>query len=170
VTQTKHNNRSWTKGLLVVSLAANLLVAGAVAGMFLSGGPKGGSARFDLTVGPITRAMERTRRDAVRDALRGSGAFRASNRREIRADMDVLIEAVRAEAFDSAAFRAAMSRQRVRLQAGQDALIDAVTAEIEDMSPQERATFADKLSEQLRRGPAGRRSPDGAGPEPRSGG
>ena len=112
MTQTKSKTGSWTKPLLVVSLAANLLVVGAAAGMFLSGGSKGGPARFDLTTGPITRAMDASRRDAVRDALRASGAFRASNRRDIRADMDVLIATVRAEQFDGDAFRAAVSRQR----------------------------------------------------------
>lgn len=147
------------RGILVISLALNLLVVGAVAGMVFKGGP-GGPQRIDLTVGPLTRAMDGDRRDAVRDALRESGAFQRRDRTEIREDMQVLLTTLRADVFDEAAFRDALARQRTRLQSGQAAILDAVTAQIEEMAPEERAAFADRLEAQARRGPEARRQRD----------
>ena len=140
----------WQKRVLVASLALNLLVIGAVAGLAISGGTKGPPSRFDLTAGPITRAMEGDRRDRVRDALRDSDAFRPATRAQMRADMEVLLETLRAETFDADGFRDALSRQRSRLRAGQEAALNAVTVEIADMSLQERSAFADRLERYLR--------------------
>ncbi len=145
------------RGLLIGSLALNLLVLGVVAGTVFKGNGPGGSQRVDLTAGPLTRAMEGERRDAVRAALRESGAFERRDRSEIRQDMQVLLATLRADEFDEVAFRDALSRQRARLQSGQNAVLDAVTAQIEEMAPEERAAFADRLEDQARRGPAPRR-------------
>lgn len=144
----------WRHILLVVSLGLNLAVVGLVVGVVLNGGPRNAPPRFDLTVGPLTRALEGERRGAVREALRESGAFQRVDRSEIRADVQAILATLRAEQFDQTAFRAALSRQRQRLQAGQDAVLDAVTAQIEDMTTQERAEFANRLEEQVRRGPS----------------
>ena len=146
----------WQRRLLVASLALNLLIVGAIIGLLVSGGPKGGPQRFDLTSGPVTRAMEPERRDRIRDALRDSEVFRPSNRADMRADMAAILSTLRAASFDEDAFRSALTRQRARLQAGQEAVLAAVSAEISDMSAEERAAFADRLEEQLRRGPAPR--------------
>ena len=145
------------RGLLIGSLALNLLVVGVVAGTFFTGGGSGGSQRFDLTAGPLTRALEGERRDAVRTALQESGAFARRDRSEIREDMQVLLTTLRADDFDEAAFRDVLSRQRTRLQSGQNAVLDAVTSQIDDMGPDERAAFADRLEAQARRGPGARR-------------
>lgn len=142
----------WRHILLVASLGLNLAVIGLVVGVVLNGGPRNAPPRFDLTAGPLTRAMEGERRDALREALRDSDAFRRADRSEIRADMRAVLASLRAEQFDQSAFRAALTRQRQRLQAGQDAVLDAVLAQIDDMTPQERAGFADRLEDQLRRG------------------
>lgn len=136
---------------LVLSLALNLAVAGLVAGAYFSGGHKGGAQRFDLSVGPLTRAMDSESREAVRDALRDSGAFQMRDRRAIRADMDLLVQTLRAETFDEAAFRDAVTRQRRRLEEGQNAVLDAVSSQIKTLSQQERADFADRLESQMRR-------------------
>ncbi|SMX37278.1 periplasmic heavy metal sensor [Octadecabacter ascidiaceicola] len=145
------------RGILVVSLALNLLVVGVVAGAFIKGGGPSGPHRIDLTVGPLTRAMDGERRDAVRDALRDSGAFQRRDRAEIREDMQVLLATLRADVFDEAAFRDALARQRARLRSGQDAVLDAITSQIEDMDVEERAEFADRLEAQARRAPESRR-------------
>ncbi len=146
----------WQRRLLVASLALNLLIVGAVVGLAVSGGSKGGPQRFDLTAGPVTRAMEPERRDRVRDALRDSDVFRPANRAEMRADTQALLTTLRAATFDEDAFRAALTRQRARLQAGQEAVLNAVTREISEMSVEERTEFADRLEQQLRRGPSQR--------------
>lgn len=146
----------WRRILLVVSLGLNLAVAGLVVGVMVNGGPRNGPPRYDLTAGPLTRAMEADRRTAVRDALRESDVFRRADRSDIRADMQAILASLRADEFDQTEFRAALSRQRQRLQAGQDAVLDAVAAQINDMSFEERAAFADRVEEQLRRAPPAR--------------
>lgn len=151
------NTPKWQKIVLVASLALNLLVVGIVAGAALKGGGSGGQQRFDLTVGPLTRAMEGNHREAVRDALRESGAFARNGRTAMRADMAAMLATLRAVEFDQAAFRDALMRQRARLQSGQNAVLDAVASQIEDMSFEERAAFANRLEEQGRRGPPPRR-------------
>ncbi len=156
MSEQKTKTPRWQKGLLVASLAMNLAVIGAVAGMAIKGGPDIRRAQYDLTVGPFTRAMEPRDRDAVRTALRNSEAFRPSDRTAIRMDMQALIDVLRAEQFDKNALRDAITRQRARLAVGQDAVLDAVTAQIDAMSTANRVAFADRLEEQLRRGPPAR--------------
>lgn len=140
------------RGVLVASLALNLAIGGVVAGAYLSGGPKGGPQRFDLSAGPLIRAMDSDSRAALRATLRDRGALQLRDRRAIRQDMDVLLGTLRADTFDEAAFRAALIRQRSRLEAGQDAVLDAVTAQISAMNSADRAAFAERLQTQLRRG------------------
>lgn len=148
--QTTKSNR-WKQILLVVSLGLNLAVIGLVVGMMATGGPRNGPARYDLTVGPLTRAMEGERREAVRDALRDSGVFRPADRSNMRQDVRAILETLRADDFDPSAFKDALGRQRARLQRGQSAVLDAVAAQIADMSLEERAAFADRVEQQMRR-------------------
>ena len=154
---TPKTSQKWRARLLVGSLAVNLLVGGALIGGAVIGNGPGGHQRFDLTVGPLTRAMDGAHRDAVRDHLRESGAFQRADRSGMREDTAILLATLRAAEFDEAAFRAALLRQRARLQSGQDAVLDAVAREIKTMSPAQRSAFADRLEEQARRGVPARR-------------
>ncbi|MDA9208365.1 hypothetical protein N9O61_05710 [Octadecabacter sp.] len=108
----------------------------------------------------MTRAMDVERRGALRDALRESGAFRPADRAQMRADTTALLQTVRAETFDDVAFREALDRQRARLDVGQAAVMDALTQQISDMTLDERAAFADRLEEQMRRQPPPRQGRD----------
>lgn len=156
MTQERTKTGRWQRILLVLSLGVNLAVVGLVVGLAVGDGPRDRIQRFDLTVGPLTRAMEPDRRDAVRDALRESGAFRPSDRDGMRADVNALLGNLRADTFDEDEFRDVLLRQRVRLESGQAAVLDAVAGQISDMDANERAAFADRLEEQLRRsGPSG---------------
>jgi len=143
-----NKGRKW---LLIASLTLNLLVVGAVIGALIKGGPDNRQSRFDLTAGPILRAMPADERDALAAALRENGVFKPGDRMAIRADMDALVEVMKAEDFDADAFRETVSRQRVRLQAGQDVVVETIVTQIEGMSPEVRAEFAQRLEEQLRR-------------------
>jgi uncharacterized membrane protein len=91
--------------VLIGSLALNLLIIGVATGVALNGGKPGAGQRFDLTVNPLTRAMEGARSDAVRDALRNSGAFERDDRSDMRRDMNALLATLRADEFDEVAFR-----------------------------------------------------------------
>lgn len=148
------------KGLLVLSLAMNLIFIGVVAGMFVFGHAKGPSQRFDLTAGPMTRAMDNEHRAALRQALHDSGVFRREDRARLRADAASLLDVIRAETFDSTVFRATLDRRRARLNQGQMAVLDALTQQVSEMSAAERGEFADRLEEQLRRQPPSRQSQD----------
>lgn len=155
----------WLRALLVGSLALNLVVVGVVVGVLVKHGHPSGGPRFDLTVGPLTRAMEEPQRDGVRAALRDRGVFRAMDRSAMRTDQQDLIATLRADPFDDAAFRAILSRQRVRLAAGQETVADVVSDQIARMSAPQRAAFADRLGAQLRRSASA-----GDDRQPRSGG
>lgn len=155
MTETNTKTPRRVKVLLAVSLGLNLLVVGAVVGTALTGGSKGGPQRFDLTAGPLTRAMDDDRRDSLRARLSEADVFRRGDRADIRADMNRLVEALRAPDFDAQAFVDALTRQRDRLRAGQDAAVTAIVEEIETMSQDERNAFADRLVEQMRRRPGG---------------
>lgn len=139
--------------LLVASLALNLVVLGIVAGTMFSGGSKNTGQRFDLTVGPITRAMAPEQREALRDALRDSGAFERGERNGMRADMNALLSSLRADEFDEDSFRDILTRQRDRLRGAQEKVLDAVAQNVSELSAADRAAFADRLEEQMRRGP-----------------
>ncbi len=154
-------SRVWMRRALVASLAVNLLVLGVVAGSVVRDGPPRGGPRFDLTAGPVLRAMDESDREAVRAALRTTDVFRPNTRDAMREDMELLLDVLRAPDFDRAAFTEAMSRQRVRLQSGQDAALEAVTNQIDAMSAEARAAYADRLAEQVRRGPPSRRDRSG---------
>lgn len=139
------------KRLLVLSLALNFVFVGLVAGAFVMGGAKGAPQRFDLTAGPMTRAMDDDQRAAMRTALRESGAFRLGDRAQMRVDSRALLDAVRADTFDGTAFREALDRHRARLNAGQAAVLDALTQQIAEMTVEERDAFADRLEAQMQR-------------------
>ncbi|MBT8411625.1 MAG: periplasmic heavy metal sensor [Octadecabacter sp.] len=141
----------WRKWLLVGSLGLNLMVAGLVAGAMLGGGPDGRPSRLDLTVGPLTRAMAEEDRASLRAQLRAQGAFDHRERIAMRADMVVMLGLVRAETFDTEAFRDVVLRQRTRLANGQDRVLAVVASQIANMSREDRAAFADRLEDQLRR-------------------
>jgi uncharacterized membrane protein len=156
MTNTDKKPRNWMRIVLVISLGLNLAVVGMVAG-FAFAGDKRSPQRFDLTVGPLTRAMDDNARTSVREALRESGVFDRADRNSIRVDMMALVALLRADDFDAAAFQEVLGRQRARLQAGQDTVLRVVTDQINTMTAQDRAAFADRLERQLRRGPPQRR-------------
>lgn len=138
----------WRNWLLVASLALNLLVLGAVAGALVRGGPMPGGARFDLSAGPLTRALSDADRNALRDHLRDHRAFRQNGRAAIREDMRELQRLLRAETLDVTALGAVLARQSARLVEGQNAAIEAITARVEEMSYADRIAFADRLADQ----------------------
>lgn len=158
MSENKTKTKRWQRILLVSSLALNLVVVGIVVGALVNGGPRGSAQRFDLTSGPLTRAMDDDHRDAVRAALRDSGVFQRRDRSAMQADMLALVAALRADTFDQGAFKDALLRQRSRLQAGQDTVLDVVSDQVSNMSAQDRAAFADRLEHQLNQGPPPRRN------------
>lgn len=147
---------------LVLSLALNLGVLGLVGGAWLHGRPDG-PPRFarDLGFGPFTEALSpEDRRALVREFGRDMGDPRAF-RREMRADLQELLQILRADPLDRAALEALFERMgargQERLATGQRLLEERILA----MSPEARRAFADRLDEGLRRGPRRDAEPGG---------
>jgi uncharacterized membrane protein len=145
------------KALLIVSLALNLLVVGLVAGAWLRDGRPGGRDR-DPGFGPFGEALSDTDRRELRRAFMARMPEMRENRTALKADMQGVLDALRADPFDAAALSSAMdaalSRMAGRIEVGQELLVDRITA----MDAAERTAFADRLETALERGP--RRGPD----------
>jgi uncharacterized membrane protein len=141
--------RRWTRVLLAVSLALNLLVAGLAVGAMVRGGPAPGGRDFGL--GPLSEALSREDRKALREAFLDLHPDVRAGRRAMRADFDTLLAALRADPFDPAALDAALEtiarRNTELLETGRG----LVAARLKTMDASARAEFADRLEKGLRR-------------------
>lgn len=139
--------------LLPLSLGLNVLVLGVVAGALLHG-PDGRPPRaVDLSLGPLTRALEQSDRQAISAQIRKDirrGALAADSRAGRSGDLRALLEAIRAEPFDAGAISAHLAAQRVRVQTWGDAAERALLARLTAMTPAQRAAFADRLEREFR--------------------
>lgn len=147
--------RSGGRGLriaLLVSLAANLLIVGLVAGAIWHGPPD--RARRpelrDLGFGPFVAALPRSDRRALAARLRDVNEPLRARRDEIRRQFDALVEALRAEPYDHGAVAAIISSQQDEVFAsqrlGRSVLLDHIAA----MSADARADFAAALVRNVR--------------------
>ncbi|MBY6004603.1 periplasmic heavy metal sensor [Salipiger bermudensis] len=148
--------------LLFASLAANLAVAGVVAGLFLTrpdidrdGPPRGRDFVF-----PYTHALKEEQRRELGRTLRGQVERQRDTPGDFLDEYRTAIEILRAEPFDPAAFAATLDRQGERAEnrqaKGQRLLVDYVA----QLTPEERAAYAQRLedrirevSEKIRKGP-----------------
>ena len=149
------SGRRCTGAALILSLALNLLIAGIVIGAVLSGGrdhrPDGSMSSY----GPFTRALNPDDQRAVREAVRDRGDPR-SHRRELRAGFEAFLTELRRTPYDPAAAASALERQHEQIN-GQILTVREVLLErLETMSDPERAAFADRLQEAVRK----RKRPD----------
>ena len=143
--------------VLVLSLAANLLVVGVVAGGWIAGrGPMMALGGFDMTLGPFTDALEPNDREAVRERLRTRADLRPRDRRERDQLIATFLDAVRADPFDAAAVEAIFADQRNRATAGMSAGQDVLLERLKMMTPAQRAAFAGRLTQRLNPGHTGR--------------
>jgi uncharacterized membrane protein len=146
----------WVKVTLAVSLALNLLVAGAVVGAAFR---HDRDARGDRDVprefvrSPFLGALDADDRRAVgRELMHAEGSMR-ENRAELRERFERLLAAIRTEPFDRAAIEAILDEQRAagarRLELAETEVLDRLAA----MTPEARAAYAERLDRSLRRGP-----------------
>jgi len=142
---------------LVLSLAANLLVVGLVAGAGLSRlhghdyhHPPGGEP---VDYGPYARALSPAGRDKLRAAFRDRRPEFRANREALRAGFGELLAALRATPYDPARAAAVLEAQQGRVEA-QTALVRGLLLDhLASLSDAERAAFADRLEDVLRHGP-----------------
>lgn len=142
------------KGLriaLALSVALNLAFFGMAAGAFLRGGPPDRMAR-DLDFGPFAEAFSREdRKELRRDFFQRAGDLRAM-RAAMREDMAGLITVLRTEPLDRAELDRLLARQGARLAERLDLGQSLVVGRIAAMTPDQRATFADRLERALDKG------------------
>lgn len=143
----------WMKALIIASLALNLLVLGAGAGMAIRFAGGDGPPAFVSQApgfGPWTKALKREDYRALRKAFDDKGHdFRAFTRQD-REDRSALIAALRATPFDLAAFDAAHGRMAKRnldrLELGQDLIRTHIMA----LTPERRAEIADRMARRMK--------------------
>lgn len=152
--KTEHTSRTgaprWMRLLLVASLALNLLVVGVVAGFAIKGGPDGHSGPPG-GMGAMHRALSDAERADLKRRMIREFRDRKEDRAAVRREMAGLVELLRADAFDPAAAADRMARVRAlfngRVTAAQDLLIGYWI----EMTPSERAAYADRLEQEMER-------------------
>ncbi len=136
---------------LALSVALNLGVAGLAVGAWLGDGPHRGMPR-DMSFGPFTEALDEDDRRAIRKALlERLGEFR-EQRAAARAEFETLLATLRVDPFDPEALKAALEALEARNAQRLDLGRSLIETRLIEMSPRERADFADRLEKGLRRG------------------
>ena len=148
--------RSWLKPLLAISLAANMLVVGIVAGFFIANPGRDKGERLDgparsLVGVPFIRALEPPNRRALYQEVRRNGDQLRENRSALRARFEALLAALNADPFDPEAVQSILREQREialrRQNIGEALLVE----QLEQMSPEERGAYAKRLAKDLNR-------------------
>ncbi|MEJ6399475.1 periplasmic heavy metal sensor [Yoonia sp. 208BN28-4] len=139
------------RSVLVLSLALNLIVVGLVVGASFSGRWDKGPRGFDFGAGPIAAALLPDQRDALRDEMRGSAGPTRLRRADIAADLRPVLDALKSDAFDDTTLEAFFAQMQDRGAALQSAAQEALITVIRDMDAAERAAFAGRLEEALKR-------------------
>lgn len=137
--------------VLVLSLALNVLLAGAIIGALASG--KGGTPRsYDLQIGPFAQVLSQEQRRALgrdlRRAIRESGLRRPQQ----RGAMTELVTLLESETFDPVAFEDIVRSEQTRLNEMRGLAVTVLGAYLSDLPQSERAAIAEGLQEQASRG------------------
>ncbi len=155
----------WMRVLLVVSLALNLLIAGAAVGMFLRGGPPSVAVR-DLGFGPFAAALSPEDRAALRQTFLAQAGPAGDGRRAMREDIRALLAALRAQPFDPDALHDSLARGAERTQGRLKLGLSLIEDRVVTLSQADRLALADRLERELRRGPRKRGDRSGDSPAP----
>lgn len=147
VTSTKAKGcPGWMKALLVVSLVANIAIAGLFIGHGMKDKPGGGANR---QINWIIELVPENKREAVEDRY----AKRREDMRKTRADrarhMRSIIAAIRAEPFSPEELSRHMRLRREAGDARRTIVHTELIAVLVEFSPDERQHFADRIEERV---------------------
>lgn len=137
---------------LAVSVALNLVIAGAGVGAFMRSHADGGREDMvrELGFGPFTEALSREDRRTLRHSFLAKAPDVRNIKRQRRDDAMAVLGTLRATPFAPDNLTTLMDAQHQRmarqLMLGQEVLRDFLIA----MSPEDRAAFAGRLEERLR--------------------
>ncbi len=142
--------------LLAVSLSLNLLIVGVFVGamlrmngVFAHNRPPMQATMRELGYGPYGRALSREDQRAILEAMRDRADDFRLDRREIRAQSETLLKALRASPYRPEVVRAIIESQQARLIDRQIAGKDLLLERIERMSDAERRRYARRLEKVL---------------------
>ncbi|MFT5648686.1 MAG: putative membrane protein [Yoonia sp.] len=146
----KSKPRSLVRIVLVASLALNVAVVGAVAGLALSGRSNDGPPqRMSFEFGPLGRVLDRDDRRAISAEMRRNGP-RPLSRNARQMQFDAIAQALRADPFDPVMLTELIGELRNRSTRVQLNAQTAFVAHLAAMSASERAELADKLERDKR--------------------
>ena len=151
----------WITTALAISLAVNLLVAGAALGRWIKGEPGG-----HPPLAWASKELDDGSRERLRPILQQNADATRALRRRIRAASETVRDAIRAEPFDSAALSDALAALRAVSLDYQTAVHSLAVESLAELPAEERERFGAML---LRPGPQDGRRPQG-GPRPPGGG
>jgi uncharacterized membrane protein len=137
---------------LILSLAVNLLFIGLLCGAAIGGHWKGThKMAMDVGFGPLTAALSREDRKAMAESFMRMAPGFGAERQAADADFFILIKALRADPWDSAAANAALERQSarslLRLDRGRIVLLDHIAT----MSATARQDLAARIEAEMGR-------------------
>ncbi|TNJ41827.1 periplasmic heavy metal sensor [Phaeobacter sp. B1627] len=159
ISGTKSLSRTprWLKLAFALSLGANLAVIGVVAGSALREPPHGGKryhkappppAAADAIGGVMFRSFDPDQQRMLRDL--GEGEFDSVVDRRI-AELKALLDLIRQEPLDVARLRDRIAEQSSEIESFKSTLQDAWIGKLQQMSPEERAAFADRVERHIAR-------------------
>ena len=138
--------RLW-RVILVVSLAVNVAVLGAVGGLMLrSTGEKGPPRGFDVGLGPIGRALDQEDRRAIGHAVRDASG-RDASRAADAARFDALVAALRSDPWSEADLDAALNAPVELNTRMRDTALTVLKSRLQEMTLQDRLKIADRMLE-----------------------
>ena len=139
--------RIWSRLLLGVSLALNLLVAGVIAGGVLSRnhGPEGRPHLRDSGMFALVVMLPKENRLELRRQL-GAGEGASNGGRSVRSLLDArIVELVRGEPFQAVLFEGVLSERRSQQNRRAENAERALTAQVTSMTAEQRNKYADRL-------------------------
>lgn len=143
----------WMRIAFGVSLALNLAVVGVLAGTFARfGGPPSRGPGMISYATPYIRALPREAQHEIFRSVRQQLPKDVFSRKAGRLLYAEMIEALKANPFDPVRVQAILDRQNTTAVTVQSAAHKAWLAHVVAMSPEDRAAYANNVSEEMRHG------------------
>lgn len=141
----------WMRILLVISLALNLLIIGAVIGAAVTGGGKWQKGPRDGATAAIAHALSDADKKALRRQMAAEFVSKRDMRRAIRTEVEALAELMRSPEFSKPALDAQLRKIQTQITGGVSSVQALISERLSEMNANERAAYADRLEEVLKR-------------------